>query len=89
MSLDEIEPTSEMYVIAVKPDEKGNLEIRGRKYNANYVTCPLTCDENLIREMIDGCLVRWDLAFRKRDQKTKKIVAKVFRGFRQIFYSLE
>lgn len=89
MSLDELDPTSEMYVISVKPDEKGNLAIRGRKYSANYIRCPLTCDENLMTNMIDGCLVRWDLEVRKNDQKTKKIVAKVFRGFRQIFYTLE
>lgn len=86
MVLDEIEPTNEMYVIAVRPDSEGHLSIRGRNYQADYIRCPLNWDDKLIGDMVNGCLIRWDIAVRCKDQKTKRIVARVFHGFKEIYY---
>lgn len=89
MALDELDPTTETYTVEVKPDPKGNFSMRGRNYSANCVKRPLIYDSALVGNMIDGCLSRLDFAYLQRGKKTKKIVARVFSGFIETFYSFE
>ncbi len=89
MSLDELDPITETYILEVKPDVKGNFSMRGRNYSVNCVKRPSNGDENLIYDMINGCVIRLDFAYLQRDKKTKKVVAKVFSGFKDTFYSFE
>lgn len=89
MNLDELEPIDELYNIKVRPDSEGSRSIRGVKYRTDYVKCPINPDEELVERMINGCLIRWDIASRSNDKKPKKMVAKVFNGFKEIFYSFE
>lgn len=89
MNLDELEPIYEVYKINVRPDSEGSRSIRGVRYRTDYVKCPINPDEELVERMINGCLIRGDIASRSSGPKPKKVVARVFSGFKEIFYSLE